>query len=77
MIGLSALVFVAFATVYAIATPFGQAPDEQGHFGYLQLIAQHLQLPVNIPERQQPPLYYLLAAALYRLTGSIGQVQAM
>jgi 4-amino-4-deoxy-L-arabinose transferase-like glycosyltransferase len=77
MIGLSAVVFVAFATVYAIATPFGQAPDERGHFGYLQLIAQHLQLPVNIPERQQPPLFYLLAAVLYRLTDSIGLVQAM
>jgi 4-amino-4-deoxy-L-arabinose transferase-like glycosyltransferase len=77
MIGLSAAVFVAFATGYAMATPFGQAPDERAHFGYLQLIAQHLQLPVAIPERQQPPLYYLLAAILYRLTGSIGVVQAI
>ena len=77
MIGLSAAVFVAFAAVYAIATPFGQAPDEQAHIGYVQLLAQHLQLPVNIPERQQPPLYYLLAAALYRLTGSIALVQTL
>ncbi|HVC74939.1 MAG TPA: DUF2142 domain-containing protein [Candidatus Micrarchaeaceae archaeon] len=76
MIGLSAAVFVAFAVTYAIATPFGQAPDERAHFGYVQLLAQHLQLPLNTPERQQPPLYYLLAAALYRLTGSIGVVQA-
>lgn len=76
MIGLSAAVFVAFAATYAIATPFGQAPDERAHFGYVQLLAQHLQLPLNTPERQQPPLYYLLAAALYRLTGSIGVAQA-
>jgi 4-amino-4-deoxy-L-arabinose transferase-like glycosyltransferase len=77
MIGLSAVVFAAFATVYALATPFGQAPDEQAHFGYVQLLAQHLQLPVNTPERQQPPLYYLLAATLYRLTSSIAVVHAM
>jgi 4-amino-4-deoxy-L-arabinose transferase-like glycosyltransferase len=76
MIGLSAAVFVAFATAYAIATPFGQAPDEGAHFGYVQLLAQHAQLPLNIPERQQPPLYYLIAAVLYRLLGSIGVVQA-
>src|SRR5665213_4043414 len=74
MIGLSAAVFVVFAVVYAIATPFGQAPDERAHFGYVQLLAQHLQFPVNTPERQQPPLYYLLAATLYRLTGSIAVV---
>lgn len=77
MIGLSAAVFGAFAAVYAIATPFGQAPDERAHFGYVQLLAQHLQLPVNIPERQQPPLYYLLAAVSYRLTGSIAVVQTI
>ena len=77
MIGLSAAVFVVFAVVYAIATPFGQAPDERAHFGYVQLLAQHLQLPVNTPERQQPPFYYLLAATLYRLTGSIAVVQTM
>jgi 4-amino-4-deoxy-L-arabinose transferase-like glycosyltransferase len=77
MIGFSAAVFVAFAAAYAIATPFGQAPDERAHFGYVQLLAQHAQLPLNIPERQQPPLYYLLAAALYRLTGSIAVVQTL
>jgi 4-amino-4-deoxy-L-arabinose transferase-like glycosyltransferase len=77
MIGLSAAVFVTFAAAYAIATPFGQAPDERAHFGYVQLLAQHAQLPLNIPERQQPPLYYLLAAALYRLTGSIAVVQTI
>jgi 4-amino-4-deoxy-L-arabinose transferase-like glycosyltransferase len=76
MIGVSAGVFVVFATAYAFATPFGQAPDERAHFGYVQLLAQHAQLPLNIPERQQPPLYYLLAAALYKLTGSIAVVQA-
>ena len=63
--------------MYAFATPFGQAPDERSHFAYVQLLAQHLQLPVNSPERQQPPLYYVIAALVYRLTGSIGWVQAL
>lgn len=63
--------------MYAFATPFGQAPDEKSHFAYVQLLSQHLQLPVNIPERQQPPLYYLIAALVYRVTGSIGWVQAL
>src|SRR5467141_723764 len=74
---LSVAVFVLCATMYALATPFGQAPDEKSHLAYVQLVAQHLQLPVNSPERQQPPLYYLIAALVYRLTGSIGWVQAL
>ena len=76
-IGLSAAVFGAFAAAYAIATPFGQAPDERAHFGYVQLLAQHAQLPLNIPERQQPPLYYLLAALLYKVSGSVAAVQTV
>jgi 4-amino-4-deoxy-L-arabinose transferase-like glycosyltransferase len=74
---LSVAVFVLCAAMYALATPFGQAPDEKSHLAYVQLVAQHLQLPVNSPERQQPPLYYLIAALVYRLTGSIGWVQAL
>jgi 4-amino-4-deoxy-L-arabinose transferase-like glycosyltransferase len=77
VIGLSAAVFAAFSAAYAIATPFGQAPDERAHFGYVQLLAQHAQLPLNIPERQQPPLYYLLAAILYKLSGSVAAVQTL
>ena len=76
-LAMSAALFGGCAAVYALITPFGQAPDEKAHFGYVQLIAQHLQLPVDSPERQQPPLYYLIAAGLYRLTASVGVLQAM
>ncbi len=76
-LALSVALFVFCATVYALATPFGQAPDEKSHFGYVQLLAQHFQLPVNSPERQQPPLYYVIAALVYRLSGSIGALQAV
>jgi hypothetical protein len=76
-LALAAALFAGCASVYAIATPLGQAPDEKLHLGYIQLIAQHLQLPVDTPERQQPPLYYLFAAALSRLTESVGVLQAM
>jgi hypothetical protein len=74
---LAAALFVVCATAYAWGTPFGQAPDERSHFAYVQLIAQHLQLPVTTAERQQPPLYYLIGAALYKLTGSIGVLQGL
>src|ERR1700730_405751 len=76
-LALSVGLFVVCAIAYALATPFGQAPDERSHFGYVQLIAQHFQLPVTSPERQQPPLYYVIAAVIYRLTGSIGALQAL
>jgi hypothetical protein len=71
------VLFVLCAIAYSRGTPFGQAPDERSHFAYVQLIAQHLQLPVNIAERQQPPLYYLIAAVLYKMFGSIGVLQAI
>lgn len=79
MLGLTLPValFVVCASSYALATPFGQAPDERSHLAYVQLVAQHLQLPLTTAERQQPPLYYLIAGALYKITGSIGALQAM
>lgn len=67
--------FVVQAGLYAHFTPIGQAPDEKAHLAYVRLIALHLRLPVNVPEDQQPPLYYLAAALLYRLTGTPAAAQ--
>ncbi len=62
-------VFAAASGLYSHLTPLGQAPDEGSHAAYMGLIAHALQLPgPGVPERQQPPLYYLLGAGVLKLT---------
>ena len=72
-LGLLALVLLLFAGVaiaYTRVTPFGQAPDELAHLSYVSNLALHLQLPLaHTAEKQQPPLFYLLGAAVLRVTG--------
>jgi 4-amino-4-deoxy-L-arabinose transferase-like glycosyltransferase len=68
------VVYVALALVYTWATPPFEASDELWHFGLVQYIAETGQLPVQVEgvetiyeqEGSQPPLYYLLAAALVK-----------
>jgi 4-amino-4-deoxy-L-arabinose transferase-like glycosyltransferase len=60
------------ALIYAWATPIFEASDELWHFGVVNHIANTGELPVQIigvetpweQEGSQPPLYYLIAAAL-------------
>src|ERR1051326_8210893 len=76
--GLGAIAaFVVLAALHSHFTPLGDAPDESSHLAYVQLIARHLQLPFNVPEDQQPPLYYLVAAVPYRITGSPAAAQGL
>ena len=64
--------FLALGVVYGWATPIFEASDELWHYGMVEAIAESGQLPVQQPgietpweqEGSQPPLYYLLAAAL-------------
>lgn len=64
--------FVILCLVYLWATPIFEASDELWHFGLVDHIARTGQLPVQDPtvetaweqEGSQPPLYYLLAAAV-------------
>lgn len=64
--------FILLGVVYSFITPLFEAPDEQWHFAFVQHIAQGDGLPEqSLPlthlarqEGSQPPLYYLLAAAL-------------
>ena len=63
-------VFTGFAVAYTRITPVGASPDELSHLHYINGIADHLRLPpAGEPERQQPPLYYLLGAIVAKLTG--------
>jgi hypothetical protein len=68
----------AFRVILALVTPPLYAPDEAGHLLYVHEIATRFSFPVQslngtwadhsgANEFYQPPLYYLLAAPLYRL----------
>jgi 4-amino-4-deoxy-L-arabinose transferase-like glycosyltransferase len=70
MLGAVIAVFAGFAIAYTRITPVGASPDELSHLSYIHGIADHLRLPpAGQPERQQPPLYYLMGAVVSKLTG--------
>jgi 4-amino-4-deoxy-L-arabinose transferase-like glycosyltransferase len=70
LLGAVVAVFAGFAVAYTRITPIGASPDELSHLHYINGIADHLRLPpAGEPERQQPPLYYLLGAIVAKLTG--------
>jgi 4-amino-4-deoxy-L-arabinose transferase-like glycosyltransferase len=70
LLGVVVALFAAFAVAYTRITPIGASPDELSHLHYINGIADHLRLPpAGEPERQQPPLYYLLGAIVAKLTG--------
>jgi 4-amino-4-deoxy-L-arabinose transferase-like glycosyltransferase len=70
LLGAVVTVFAGFAIAYTRITPIGASPDELSHLHYINGIAEHLRLPpAGEPERQQPPLYYLLGALISKLTG--------
>jgi 4-amino-4-deoxy-L-arabinose transferase-like glycosyltransferase len=64
--------FLVLGAVYSVVTPVFEASDERWHYPVVKYIADRHQLPVQDPTRQtdwhqegsQPPLYYMLAAAL-------------
>lgn len=71
-LGLLLAGFILLGVIYSAITPLFEAPDEQWHFAFVQNVAQGRGLPEqSLPlqhlarqEGSQPPLYYLLAAAL-------------
>lgn len=66
------LAYLALSVTYALATPPLESSDEFIHYPVVQFIQTHFALPVLDPvdpglwrqEGAQPPLYYLLMAAL-------------
>src|SRR5262249_16021773 len=65
--------YLVLATVYSVVTPIFEASDELWHYPMVQYLATHgFQLPPQQPgietdwrqEGSQPPLYYLIAAAI-------------
>ncbi|MGQ9851302.1 MAG: hypothetical protein ACUVSU_14750, partial [Aggregatilineaceae bacterium] len=65
-------VWAALAVAYSVVSPIFEPPDEVFHFPLIDHIARTGSLPVQDPavqtlwhqEGSQPPLYYLLSAAL-------------
>lgn len=64
--------FIVLAVLYSVVNPIFESPDELQHFYHVRHIAQTWTLAVQDPaqaalyrqEGSQPPLYYLLGAAL-------------
>lgn len=69
---LLAAAHVLLAVLFGVVNPPYEAHDETGHFAYVSYIAQNLALPnanddaqrALLDQSHQPPLYYLLNAAL-------------
>lgn len=73
LIGILLLGFLALGTVYSLATPPFESPDEMQHFAYVRYLAEGRGLPpqgkealtsLSRQESGQPPLYYALAGLL-------------
>jgi 4-amino-4-deoxy-L-arabinose transferase-like glycosyltransferase len=66
-----AIVYIFLGAAYALVTPMLEKPDEEAHYGYIVYLRQHHALPPMVPstnmllfESKQPPLYYVVTAAL-------------
>jgi 4-amino-4-deoxy-L-arabinose transferase-like glycosyltransferase len=68
--------FCIFAVLAVFLVPPGEAPDEPAHVAYINFVARNLELPnqyshdSKVPEGHQPPLYYVVCAAITRLINS-------
>lgn len=68
------VMFIGLGLRYSLTTPLFEAPDESSHFFFAWRLARTGSIPVYqsgksdwwVQEAGQPPLYYLLAAALIR-----------
>jgi hypothetical protein len=79
--------FVLVSTVYSIANPAFEAPDEVYHYPYIKHLADGKGLPVQKSETpdlweqegSQPPLYYAVSALLTRWvnTDDLAQVRQL
>jgi 4-amino-4-deoxy-L-arabinose transferase-like glycosyltransferase len=60
------LIYAALATWYSLTIPLGEAPDEVDHYRVVRYLVAHRHLPSSEEEHEaaQPPLYYLMGAAL-------------
>ncbi len=71
---------------FAWLTPAFHAPDEQAHFHYVEYLATHGELPVQVSrtgaptcdwEYYQPPLYYIALTPLFHLSQKLSLDEAV
>ena len=80
---------LALSVGFAVATPFGAAPDESAHLEYVRVLAEEHRLPrLDLPrprdpaagdisyDAHHPPLYSLAATPFYPMRGSVAGVTA-
>ena len=68
------VLYLCLGTLWAALVPPFEKPDEIAHFAYVQFMASQWRIPKQKqetfpflePETQQPPLYYVAAALVYR-----------
>ncbi|MBC7223633.1 MAG: phospholipid carrier-dependent glycosyltransferase, partial [Anaerolineae bacterium] len=60
------LLHLGLSLAYGVVVPLSEAPDELSHYDYVRLVVRERRLPVatEVGEAIQPPLYYILGAAL-------------
>lgn len=60
------LLHLGLSLAYGVVVPLSEAPDELSHYDYVRVVAREWRLPVGteVGEAIQPPLYYILGAAL-------------
>ena len=65
-LGAVLLLHLGLSLAYSVAVPLAEAPDELSHYDYCRIVAKERRLPAGTEagEAFQPPLYYLLGAAL-------------
>lgn len=65
-LGAILLLHLGLSLAYSVAVPLAEAPDELSHYDYCRIVAQERRLPAGTEagEAFQPPLYYLLGAAV-------------
>lgn len=67
------LLYLICATLWSLTVPPFESPDEPGHARYVNFVRANGRLPLPATEApgesHQPPLYYLVAAGISRLTG--------
>ncbi|MGC8839751.1 MAG: glycosyltransferase family 39 protein, partial [Anaerolineae bacterium] len=65
-LGAILVLHLGLSLAYSVAVPLAEAPDELSHYDYCRIVAKEWRLPAGTEagEAFQPPLYYLLGAAL-------------
>jgi len=71
------LAYLVIASLYALALPFADLPDESAHYLYAEYLLQRRALPIFTSgsgnyEAHQPPLYYALAALIMGAAQRLG-----